>query len=255
MLSPRRPLVALSQVAVVTAIMLGVGLPTAQAGSDCEPGQGWSLLKKLAAGKVTGKSLGDGNNDIDLCILGPNALPPSRRHWYRKGKKRDTSKVSEEGKKIAKLCAPAFAGPKRKLAKELCVALLADVGVVEIAGKRTLDLGNEIYECGFPLKQMPYLPSSDAARSAEAQWDQDKMTFCGFGGCDCHRAPKAKPSKRRMRYRNKFLKDHKFDVLNALSWVGDAKSITWLSEVAIKDADSEIRERAEKVLEILRSDR
>jgi hypothetical protein len=245
------PIAFVAATVVALALLLLVE-STAHAGADCEPGEGWSLLGKLARGKISAADLGPGNNDVDLCLLGPRSYTPSQHHWYRKWPKVKAHATSEDGKKIAKLCAPAFAAPKRTLAKELCVALLAGEGVGEIAGQRTLELGRTIYSCGFPIKHLAGLRGAEVAREAEGQWDQDEQTFCGYGGCSCQRAPKATSKPKRMRRRAAFLRDHKLDVLNALSYVGDAESISWLETVASKDADTKVRERAEKVLALLR---
>jgi len=236
---------------LVFLAVLIAGESVVRAGADCEPQQGWKLLETLANGKTSASSLGPGNNDVDLCLLGPRSLAPWQKHWYRKGPKAAKADLGADARRLKKLCLPAMSANNRKLAKELCVVLLAADGVGEIAGKQTLAIGNEIFACGFPLKHIAGLRGSDSARAAEAQWNQDYNTYCGYGGCSCNRAPKLSAKKRKKRRRAKFLQEHKLDILNALSYVGDADSITWIQNVAAKDDDPKVQERAAKVLSVM----
>ncbi len=68
-------------------------------------------------------------------------------------------------------------------------------------------------------------------------------------GVDCQglKAPKASKKERRARRRATFLREHKLDILYALSFVGDAGSIAWLENAAAKDSGANVKEIAEKV--------
>jgi hypothetical protein len=241
-------------IALVAVTLFSSG--TAHAGADCEPGQGWDLLRKLARGQVKAASLGDGNNDVDLCLLGPRSLLWWQKHWHSKSPPPHAyvkPPLTKIGARFVKACAPAFTSKGRTLAKELCVALLAEERVTEIADQSVLALGKEIYECGFPLKQIFGLWGAESAREAESQWDSDRWTHCGYGGCSCQKAPRESKSKRRMRRRAKILKGHKLDVLNVLSYIGDAKSIPFLEKIVAESTDKLLRTRAELVLGLLRT--
>jgi hypothetical protein len=223
----------------------------AHAGVECEEGEGWALLKKLANGKVSDKELGDGNNSVDLCLLGPRSWEYWRVNWHRTGKTPiGVAGAGEEKDKIQKICAPAFRRDDRKRARRLCIPLLVYYGVKEFEGKSLLDWGEETYECGFPLMSLPQVEAGrEAAQIAERSWKSDTWTHCGYGGCACIKLPAGKRKralKRQEIQRGKL----QLRILNALSYVGDSESVRFIREHAL-GGQAKVVERAKIVLDSL----
>jgi len=232
--------------------LLGVVLmawqpPEAWAGA-CEDGEAthFAELKKLASGAMKESDL-NGGTGASCLIRQPVA--PWNHKWAGKATARAFSYYREpsekRSQKLKAICQPVLSGDQIG-AKRVCVVILATMGIRSLSDHDVLEVSKSIFSCGLPLDRLALLGGSEAARAAEAQWEQEEHSFCGWGGCSCSKPPKS-GKKRAIEIR-----DHKFDVMNALWHIGDPLSQDWLVQIAAKDTDKQVRKRAQRTLKHLR---
>lgn len=218
-------------------ILVSLFLPSSASAGGCEESRAEriALLKKVATGEITKLYSGDG----PYCLMGRN------RYWDHSWATKSIAEAIARRRvtpipKIEAVCLPALShGPG--LAKQICLALLADHGKSSLGEHSVFDMIPSVFPCGLPLTHLAALGGEKAARAAEAQWTQGVRSHCGANGCECIAPPK------RGKRRRTHLRNRKKDVLNALWHIRDPGSQMWLEKVAFKDPSKKIRKFARTV--------
>lgn len=243
---------------VVIAVVLFVLPSRAVAGAECEYSEE-DILRALT--KLVER------NTMEQSGAGPIGCELWRglRHgtgWYLGSKfvggrtptdPKIAAAQSKRREKLTKVCEPAMQdGPDE--AKTVCFALLMRTHSLQMGTHSALE-SLESFDCGLPLGRLiGFKSSSPLARHVESQWNQEGTAWCGPQGCHCEKFPRALPkNKKRTRRRERLIRNQRLRVLSAISWVGDASSLTWIKDVALRSHDQAIRERADVVLKNLRT--